>query len=69
MFTIMKYVIEVCHNVAVEHHLQPLNGEGFHRLQPTLMKIHILIYVPGATVPSTYQQYTTDMKWSTGERG
>ena len=21
---------EVCHNVAIEPHLQPLNGEGFH---------------------------------------
>ena len=40
---------EVCHNVVIEPHLQPLNGEGFHTNLPTLMRIHVSIYmyVPG----------------------
>ena len=70
---------EVYHNVAIEPHLQPLNGEGFHHKSAnTDENSHLDIRARGfwnhgqdayfdvstlmlqATVPWTYQQYTTD---------
>ena len=38
---------EVCHNVAIEPHLQLRNGEGFHHKSANTDENHISIYVPG----------------------